>query len=210
MIEALAGAALAIGTGSGRLPVTGVFAIVALIGAARAFESPTLSALMPGLVPQNQLQQASAWSASANQTATIVGPALGGLLYAAGDFVPFSLATVMFVAASVFVSCIRLERPLPPREAPTLRSVFGGIDFIRSNPAVLGAISLDLFAVLLGGATALLPIYAHDILHTGSWGLGILRAAPAVGALAMSFFLVRRPLKRHAGHIMFGAVIGSG
>ncbi len=207
LAEAAAGAALALGTAAGVLGVTGVFAIVALIGAARAFESPTLSALMPGLVGAARLQQASAWSASANQTATILGPALGGLLYAAGAPIPFGLAAALFLLASTLVFAIRLERPLPPKEAPTLHSVFGGIHFIWDNPAVLGAISLDLFAVLLGGATALLPIYAHDILHTGSWGLGILRAAPAVGALTMSVLLARRPLRRHAGRIMFGAVI---
>ena len=163
IVEAVASASLAIGTASGRLPVGGVFAIVALIGAARAFESPTLSALMPGLVGESRLQQASAWSASANQTATILGPAFGGLLYALGDAIPFALATVLFLVASTLVFSIRLERPVPPKEAPTLRSVFGGIHFIWEHPAVLGAISLDLFAVLLGGATALLPIYARDI-----------------------------------------------
>ena len=205
--EAVAGLILAVGAATGALPVAGIFAVVALVGAARAFESPTLSALMPGLVGEARLQQASAWSASANQTATIVGPAAGGLLYALGAAVPFALAAFLFLAASVLVSLIQLERALAPREAPTLRSVFSGIIFIWENPAMLGAISLDLFAVLFGGATALLPIYARDILHTGSWGLGILRAAPAVGALTMSVLLARRPLKRHAGRLMFGAVV---
>ena len=162
---------------------------------------------MPGLVGEARLQQASAWSASANQTASILGPAFGGLLYAAGAAVPFALATALFLAASALVFSIRPERALPPREAATLRSVFGGIHFIWENPAILGAISLDLFAVLLGGATALLPIYAHEILQTGPWGLGVLRAAPAAGALGMSVLLARRPLRRHAGRIMFGAVI---
>ena len=206
-IEALAACGLAIGAIGGRMPVGAVFAIVAVIGAARAFEAPTLSALMPGLVGEARLQQASAWSASANQTATILGPAFGGVLYAFGATVPFALAAVLFLAAASFVTAIRLQRPVPSREAPTLRSVFGGIRFIWDHPAVLGAISLDLFAVLLGGATALLPIYAHDILHTDAWGLGLLRAAPAVGALTMSVLLARRPLRRHAGRIMFGAVI---
>jgi MFS family permease len=205
--EAVAGAILAVGAATGALPVVGIFAVVALIGAARAFESPTLSALMPGLVGDARLQQASAWSASANQTATILGPAAGGLLYALGSAVPFALAAALFLTAGLLVSLIRLERALPPREAPTLRSVFSGIIFIWENPAMLGAISLDLFAVLFGGATALLPIYARDILHTGSWGLGILRAAPAVGALTMSVLLARRPLRRHAGRLMFGAVV---
>ena len=163
---------------------------------------------MPGLVGEARLQQASAWSASANQTASIIGPAFGGLLYAAGAPVPFALAAGLFRSPpALLVSRSGQHRPLPPREAATLRSVFSGLRFIWANPAVLGAISLDLFAVLLGGATALLPIYARDILHTGSWGLGLLRAAPAVGALAMSVLLARRPLRRHAGRIMFGAVI---
>ena len=205
--EALAALFLAAGTLTGFLGVPGIFAVVALIGAARAFESPTLSALMPGLVGEARLQQASAWSASANQTASIIGPAFGGLLYAFGAAVPFVLATFLFAAASLLVSRISLDRPVPAREPATLRSVFSGLAFIRANPAVLGAISLDLFAVLLGGATALLPVYARDILHTGSWGLGILRASPAVGALAMSVLLARRPLRRHAGRVMFGAVI---
>ncbi len=207
LLEAAGGALLAFGTAGGWLPVGGIFAIVAMIGAARAFEAPTLSALMPGLVGDARLPQASAWSASANQTASILGPAGGGVLYALGAPVPFALAAALFLLACLLVSAIRLDRAVPPREAPTLRSVFGGITFIWENPAILGAISLDLFAVLLGGATALLPIFARDILHTGSWGLGILRAAPAVGALSMSVLLARRPLRRHAGQIMFGAVV---
>lgn len=206
VVEAAIAVCLALGVGAGWLGAPGIFALVALLGAARAFESPTLSALMPGLVGEARLQQASAWSASANQTATIIGPALGGLLYALGGSVPFALAAALFLAASTLVRLIRVERPLPHREPATMRSVLSGITFIRQNPAVLGAISLDLFAVLLGGATALLPIFARDILHTGSWGLGVLRAAPAVGALGMSVLLARRPLRRHAGRIMFAAV----
>ncbi len=204
--EAAIAACLALGAGAGWLGVHGIFALVALLGAARAFESPTLSALMPGLVGEARLQQASAWSASANQTATIVGPAFGGLLYATGAPVPFALAAVLLLLASTLVSRIRMDHPAPRREPATVRSVLSGITFIRQNPAVLGAISLDLFAVLLGGATALLPIFARDILHTGSWGLGVLRAAPAAGALGMSVLLARRPLRRHAGRVMFGAV----
>ncbi len=204
--EAAIALCLALGVGAGWLGAPGIFALVALLGAARAFESPTLSALMPGLVGEARLQQASAWSASANQTATIIGPALGGLLHALGASVPFALAAALFLAASILVRLIRTERPPPRREPATVRSVLSGISFIRRNPAVLGAISLDLFAVLLGGATALLPIFARDILHTGSWGLGVLRAAPAVGALGMSVLLARRPLRRHAGRIMFAAV----
>ena len=207
LVEVAASTVLALGIATGWLGVTGIFAVVAGIGAARAFESPTLSALMPGLVGEARLQQASAWSASANQTATIIGPAFGGLLYAVGVAIPFALAAGLFLLAALAVTLIRMDRPAPARKPATLRSVLSGITFIWTHPAVLGAISLDLFAVLLGGATALLPIYARDILHTGSWGLGVLRAAPAVGALTMSILLVRRPLRRRAGRLMFGAVV---
>jgi predicted MFS family arabinose efflux permease len=113
---------------------------------------------------------------------------------------------VLFCAAGVFIFRIRIQRAASRREPVTLRSVFAGIDYIRSRPEILGAISLDLFAVLLGGATALLPIYAKDILLTGPWGLGLLRSAPAVGALVMSAALIRFPLQRRAGKIMLGAV----
>lgn len=210
VIECLGAIVLCAGIAAGWLGVNGIFAVVMLLGAARAFESPTLSALMPGLVAEAQLQEASAWSASANQTATVLGPALGGLIYVLGAPVPFGLSAALFAAAGVMVTLIRIDRPLPKREAATLRSVLSGAVFIWQHKAVLGAISLDLFAVLLGGATALLPIYARDILHTGSWGLGLLRAAPAVGALLASIYLARRPLRRNAGPKMFAAVAAFG
>lgn len=207
VVECAAAAMLAIGASYGWLTVHLIFAIVAVIGAARAFEAPTLSALMPGLVDRDRLPQASAFAASANQTATIVGPAAGGLLYTAGATVPFACVAVLYALAIVAVGLIRIQRVVPPREPVSLRSVFMGLSFIRGNPAILGAISLDLFAVLLGGATALLPIFARDILHTGSWGLGMLRAAPAVGALSMSVLLAHRPLRKRAGRRMFAAVM---
>ncbi len=172
LVEAVAASGLAAGVATGALGAPGIFAVVVAIGAARAFESPTLSALMPGLVSDGQLQQASAWSASANQTATIVGPAFGGVLYAVDAPVPFALAAGLFLAAACSALLIRTARPVAARVPATLRSVFLGLRFIWSHPAVLGAISLDLVAVLLGGATALLPIYARDILHTGLLGAG--------------------------------------
>jgi MFS family permease len=205
-IECAAAVLLACGAASGWLTMHIVFAAVAVIGAARAFEAPTLSALMPGLVTQAQLPQASAFAASANQTATILGPAAGGFLYAIGPTVPFACVAGLYAGAMTAMAFVRLARAVPKREPVSLRSVFMGLAFIRSNPAILGAISLDLFAVLLGGATALLPIFARDILHTGSWGLGLLRAAPAVGALTMSIVLARRPIRKRAGRLMFGAV----
>jgi MFS family permease len=141
------------------------------------------------------------------QTATIVGPALGGLLYVMGPATPYAIAAILFMAASFLASLIKHEQSPVRSEAHGIHSVFSGIAFIRSQPAVLGAISLDLFAVLLGGATALLPIYARDILHTGAWGLGILRSSPAVGALAMSLLITRYPLDRGVGSKMFAAVV---
>jgi MFS family permease len=206
-VECLTALILALGTASGWIGVHGIFVVVTMIGAARAFEAPTLSALMPGLVSRAQLPQASAFSASANQTATILGPAAGGLLYGFGATVPFALVAGLYALAIIAVAFIRMEQTPPAREPVSLRSVFLGLAFIRGNPAILGAISLDLFAVLLGGATALLPIFARDILHTGSWGLGVLRASPAVGALAMSVLLAHRPLRKRAGRRMFAAVV---
>jgi MFS family permease len=140
----------------------------------------------------------------------IVGPALGGFAYVAGAHVVYGIAALLFFAAALLVSMIRYERPPAPREPPTLRSLFAGVTFMRRQPVVLGAISLDLFAVLLGGATALLPVFARDILHTGPWGLGLLRAAPAAGALVLSLWLVRHALERRVGTIMFASVAGFG
>jgi len=204
--EALGGGLLALGTAQGWLGVHGIFAVVVLIGAARAFEAPTMSALMPSLVPAHLLSRASAWSASANQTASIVGPAVGGLVYALGAPVPFLLAACLFLSAGGLISWVRPAGTVAARLPATLRSVFSGVGYIRRNPEILGAISLDLVAVLLGGATALLPIYAARILHTGPWGLGVLRAAPAAGALSMSIFLARHPIREAAGQKMFAAV----
>ncbi|MGB7195843.1 MAG: MFS transporter [Collimonas pratensis] len=205
-IEGLAAAALAIGSYHGWLTKEVIFAIVFVIGATRAFESPTLQALVPGLVPPRLLPRAIAWSASATQTAVIIGPALGGFIYVLGPSAVYASSSTLFLMASLLVALIRIESVLPRREPATVKSVLAGIAFIRSRPAILGAISLDLFAVLLGGATALLPIYAHDILSTGPLGLGLLRSAPAVGALSMAIFLARRPLSRKVGRSMFTAV----
>ncbi len=206
-ISALATAFLAAGAFGGWMRPAGIYAAVALIGAARSFESPAMSALLPGIVPAERFQQATAISASAVQTASILGPALGGLLYALSPAVPYATGAALFLLASTLATLIGRQRAALHREPLSRQSIFAGIAFIRSRPAVLGAISLDLFAVLLGGATALLPVYARDILHTGPWGLGLLRSAPALGALGMSVFLARHPLKRRAGVKMFGAVV---
>jgi hypothetical protein len=139
--------------------------------------------------------------------ATISGPALGGLAYSVDPGVPYAAMALFWLLSAVLNGAIALNRPLTAAEPPTLSSMFAGVGYIRRNPAILGTISLDLFAVLLGGATALLPIYARDILHTGPWGLGVLRGAPAVGALLMSAVLARHAITRRAGVRMFQAVI---
>ena len=206
VVEGLAAGALALCTFTGWQSKESILALIFVVGAARAFEMPTMQALVPRLVPGPLITRAFAWSASAHQTASIVGPALGGLLYAIGPTPAYGTACILFFSASSFVGLIRIEHAPSKLERAGARSLFAGIAFIRSRPAILGAISLDLFAVLLGGATALLPVYARDILVTGPWGLGLLRSAPAVGALAMSVFLARHPPERRVGRIMFGAV----
>ncbi|GFO59773.1 MFS transporter [Geomonas silvestris] len=206
VIEGAALALLAVGSYTGWITKEVILVTVFVTGAARAFESPTMQALVPTLVPQELIPSAAAWSASANQTASIVGPALGGILYVLGPTTVYALASVLFLTACAMVSLIRLERPASKREPVSISSLFAGIAFIRSRPEILGAISLDLFAVLLGGATALLPVYARDILHTGPQGLGLLRAAPALGALGMSVLLARAPLRRRVGRTMFISV----
>jgi hypothetical protein len=167
-----------------------------------------MAALLPNIVPSSLLQVAIATSTSMMQTAFIIGPSLGGLLYGVSPVAPFAMSAVLYIIASVNVISIRVEREQPAsREPVTLNSVFAGVSFIASRPVMLGTISLDLFAVLLGGATALLPMFACDILHAGPWGLGLLRAAPAIGALAMSIWLARRPLQSDVGKKMLSAVL---
>jgi MFS family permease len=199
--------ALATATYLHRMHPLGIFCGVALLGASRAFEGPSSQALVPALVGEKFLPNAIAWTSSANQTATIVGPAAGGLLYALGAHVPYATCAVLYCAASVLSSTIRPRRPAAVKSTATASSIFSGIHYIRAHKNILGAISLDLFAVLLGGATALLPAFARDILHTGPWGLGLLRLSPAVGALSTSVFLAHHPIQRRAGRRMFTAVI---
>ncbi len=207
LIEGVGTLALAVGSYAGWVNKETILVIVLVLGAARAFENPTLQALLPNLVTAEFLPRAVAWSTSSGQTAAIMGPALGGFLYAAHPTVAYAAAGILFLGASLFISLIRIERRPPKRDPVSLQSLFAGIAFIRSKPAILGAISLDLFAVLLGGATALLPVYAREILVIGPWGLGILRSAPAAGALSMSIFLARHPLQRRMGRTMFIAVM---
>jgi MFS family permease len=207
VVEALTMATLALASYLHHLHPAGIFVAVAVIGAGRAFESPSTQALVPTLVDESLVPRAIAWSTSANQTATIVGPALGGLLYGLGAPIPYALCAVLFATAAVLSSTIKSRRVPPAKTPVTAASIFSGIHYIRARKNILGAISLDLFVVLLGGATALLPAYARDILHTGPWGLGLLRLSPAIGALSTSIYLARHPIHTHAGRKMFTAVI---
>ncbi len=207
IIECLAAGVLALGSFSGWQCKESMLVIMFVVGAVRAFEGPSMQALMPGLIPTHLIPRAAAWSASAFQTASILGPALGGLLYAAGPTTVYVTVSIMFLAASLFVTLTRTGQVIPKREPVSLQSLLAGITFIRKRPEILGAMSLDLFAVMLGGATALLPIYARDILVIGPWGLGVLRSAPAIGALVISVFLAHHPLRRRAGRTMIGAVV---
>lgn len=176
------------------------------LGATKAFQMPTQQALGPTLVPLFVLPRALAINSAATQLAIITGPALGGFLYVAGAAVVYLSCGALYLAAILLVLRIVPVQTHTMREAVSLHSLFAGIGFIWRRKEILGAISLDLFAVLLGGATALLPIFAREILHVGPWGLGLLRSAPAVGALAVSLYLARRPIQRRAGKIMFTAV----
>jgi MFS family permease len=205
-IYALAAATILAATLTGALSRDLLFVVVFLLGSARAFDLPTAHALMPITVPPPLIPRAvGAWTA-ANQTAVISGPAAGGLIYAVSPMLVYIVALGVFAAAIVLVTLVRTNRPAAPREPATFASVLAGFDFIRKRERLLGVITLDLFVMLLGGATALLPIYARDILHAGPIGLGILRSAPAIGALMVGIALARRPLERRLGPIMFAVV----
>jgi MFS family permease len=206
LVEASAATTLAVLSLRGTISEHAIFGLVAVSGAARAFVMPTQQTLLPSLVPASVLPRAVAANATAGQTAIIAGPALGGFLYAAGPATVYGLCALMFVMASLLNATLHVQRSSALREPPTLSRLFAGIAYIRRRRELLGAISLDLFAVLLGGAAALFPIYARDILYTGPWGLGLLRSAPAVGALAMAVWLARHPLERHAGRKMFAGI----
>jgi MFS family permease len=205
--EALTTLLLAWGAYAGWLTVLDIFIAVLVLGTTAAFENPATAALLPLVVPQGAVQRATALSSGSAQLATITGPALGGIAYAISPALAYALMVGFWSIAAICAGAIRLEQPAAPKGAATPGDLFAGIHFIRNNPAILGTISLDLFAVLFGGVVALLPIYARDILQTGPWGLGVLRAAPAVGALLTTAILARQPIASRVGMRMFQAVI---
>lgn len=183
------------------------YGVLVLFGLARALAGPAMQSFLPLLVPERQLGNAIAWSSSAFQVAIIAGPALGGALYIIGPSIAYGLCLVLFASSAIAVSTIRHVHihQTPSQRQPALARFTAGIAYIRSRPVILGAISLDLFAVLFGGATALLPVYAH-LLHVGPGGLGVLRSAIAMGAFATGVHLGRRSLRHHAGRTLFASV----
>lgn len=183
-----------------------LFVMSVALGVVRAFQVPAQQALVPLLVPTPVLPRALAFSSMGSQGAIVVGPALGGFIYVAGAQAVYAVCAGLFALAGVLVALVRYGHQRAAPRRLSLDTVLAGVRFVRQQPVILGAISLDLFAVLLGGATALLPIFSKDILHTGPWGLGLLRAAPAVGALMLSLLLSRWPITRHAGRVLLGAI----
>lgn len=193
-------------TYTGRADRTLILQLSLLFGVAKAFQAPASQALTPGLVPVSLLPRALAFNASGFQVATIGGPALAGALVAIGLEAVYGLAALSLTVGAVLLAPVRTAKPVPSGEGPGWATLLAGVTFIVQRPVLLGAISLDLFAVLLGGATALLPIFVKDILHAGPWALGLLRAAPAAGALLMSLWLARHPLHRRVGRWLFASV----
>jgi MFS family permease len=201
--------------------VAPIYVVLVLLGIVRSFNSTASRSILPQLVSEEHFPNAVAWNATIFQAATILGPSFGGILYAAAEHRMFSsvvrgpsavYAIAMLTAVGATISTFRIkpEAKARPREPMTLKTVFAGLHFIWSRKLILGAISLDLFAVLLGGAVALLPVYAREILRTGPWGLGLLRSAPGVGAALTAILLAHRPLRGKSGMVLLWAVAGFG
>lgn len=199
-------------TRSGSHDVKPIYGVLILLGVVRAFNSPAGRALLPALVPREVFPSAVAWNATTFQAATILGPALGGFLYALfrGPAGVYGTAIGTCVAATVALAGIRPQSMARRKEEFSLKTVLAGLHYIWTHKLILGSISLDLFAVLLGGAVALLPVYAREILRTGPWGLGLLRAAPGVGASLMAILLAYQPLRKRVGKITLFCVSGFG
>ncbi|HEV7802723.1 MAG TPA: MFS transporter [Burkholderiales bacterium] len=197
---------LAVASFTGALSTFLIYAGSFSMGIAQAFQSPSIRSLLPALVERSELPRCIAWSGAARKIAVIAGPGVGGLIYLLGGGYVYATSALFFIVAGALITSVRVPNSVRPHEPVTLETVLGGITYIRRNPVVLGAISLDLFATLLGGTTALLPIFARDILETGPWGLGVLRSAPAIGALIVSVAFVRTPLNHNVGRTMYACV----
>ncbi|RLP26066.1 MFS transporter [Mesorhizobium sp. YM1C-6-2] len=205
-IEALCALALLWFALRGLTGVGPIFGVLAIFGVARAFLGPAAASLVANLVPKEDFPNAVAWNSSAWQTANIVGPVAGGLLYGVSAEAAYGIATALMAAATLLAFSIPKPAQRQASEKPSMETLFAGFRYIWHEKVVLGAISLDLFAVLLSGAVALLPVYARDILELGPWGLGLLRAAPGIGALVVAFWLAGHPIRNHAGVIMLAFV----
>lgn len=218
-VQALCALMLLTFTLRGLFVVWPVFVVMGLFGIARAFGMPASQAIVPNLVPAESFGNAVALNSSTFQVATIAGPTLGGLLYLVGAQTVYGVVVVLLVIATIFMAAGKVRytnvaaapssvgrEMQKPLEEKSWHTVLEGLKFVRSRPVVLGAISLDLFAVLLGGATALLPAYARDVLHVGPTGLGLLRTAPGLGAALTAVVLTFAPMARHVGRWMFGGV----
>ena len=205
-------ALLLILTERGTPSITSIYIVLVLIGVVRSFNGTASRSILPQLVPEIHFPNAVAWNATVFQAATILGPSFGGIIYAAfqGPSAVYVIALVTAIGATVSSFRIKPEVKARPREPMTLKTVFAGLHYIWSKKVILGAISLDLFAVLLGGAVALLPVYAREILHTGPWGLGLLRTAPGAGAALMAIAVAHRPLRGRSGPTLLWAVAGFG
>ncbi|MBB6223751.1 MFS transporter [Rhizobium leguminosarum] len=203
LVSALCTLALLVMTVMGTFTPLPVFAVLLIFGIERAFMSPAVQSLAPNLVPEHALSNAIAWNSSSWQLAAITGPVIGGLLYGVSATTAYTVAVIFSVLGAALLYMIPKPEQKTTGEAKSWAMILGGFSFIRAEKVVLGAISLDLFAVLLGGATALMPIFARDILTLGPWGLGLLRSAPGLGAIVMAIFLAAYPLKHRAGVYMF-------
>lgn len=201
---------LLIFTVSGSRDLGPVFLILVALGIARAFYNPARQSIVPNLVPDRHVPNAITLSVTAGQFATVAGPVAGGVLFAVRPELAYGLAMALLFAAGALMLMIRLPRRIGAGGYPTWRTLSAGFRYIWTEKVVLGAISLDLFAVLLGGAVALLPVYALEVLEVGPTGLGLLKAGPAIGAIAVGFYLIAFPIRDHAGLIMFAAIAGFG
>ncbi|HMA51938.1 MAG TPA: MFS transporter [Magnetospirillaceae bacterium] len=190
--------------------VAPIFGVLVIYACANSFLRPASTSLVPMVVPKEHLPSAVAWNSSVWQMAGTVGPAVGGVLYGFGPQAVYGTSTVLMLTSVLFLFSLSRRPPPVLTDSATLERLLAGVKFVWHRPMLLGAISLDLFAVLLGGATALLPVYARDILAVGPWGLGLLRSAPAVGAVTCGLWLAHHPLKRPAGRTMFLCVAGFG
>ena len=206
LIEALAVAALAFANATGGLTAGLLLAMAFVVGTGRAFEQPSLQSVLPNIVPSDLLPRAIAGSSSASQTAVIAGPALGGILIEISPTLVFTVCAVLWLSTGLVMLGIVMEAKLPERTPLDLKSMFSGLTFMIGQKVVLGAVLLDLFAVVLGNPTAVLPIFARDIYLSGPLGFGILRAAPAAGAIATALVLARWPISDRVGRIMFATV----